>query len=229
MTVVAILPALNEEEAIAEAVASIPRGAVDEIIVVDNGSTDRTREQAEAAGARVVHEPRRGYGAACIAGAAAAPDASVYVYLDGDASENAGLLSDLVEAVTSGRAQLALGVRAGAIAPGAMPWQQRVGNRVLVALLNQLAGSSLRDLPSLKAVDGPTLRSFGVRETTYGWTAELITRAACRGIAIEQTVVGLRPRRGKSKVGGSIVKSVRVGSVIAGTILRVWREERRMR
>lgn len=227
MTVVAILPALNEEAGIFEAVASIPRTAVDEIIVVDNGSTDRTRERAEAAGARVIREPRRGYGSACLAGVAAAPGARVYVFLDGDASENAARISELVEAVASGGVKLALGVREGAIESGAMPWQQRLGNRVLVALVNRLTGSSLRDLPSLKVVDGPMLRALNLQETTYGWTGELITRAACRREPIEQILVGLRRRKGRSKVSGSMVKSVRVGWVIVGTIVRVWRDENR--
>jgi hypothetical protein len=122
---------------------------------------------------------------------------------------------------------LALGVREGTIERGAMPWQQRVGNCVLVALINHLAGSSLRDLPSLKVVDGPTLRTLAPRETTYGWTAELITHAACRKMPIEQVPVGLRRRKGQSKVSGSMVTSVRVGWVIVATILRVWRDERR--
>lgn len=229
MTVVAILPALNEEAGIADAVASIPRSSVDTIIVVDNGSTDQTAARARSAGAHVVREDRRGYGSACMAGVRAAPDASVYVFLDGDASENASRIDELVSSVATARFAVALGVREGAIEPGAMPWQQRYGNRALVALLNRLAGSSLRDLPSLKAIDGPTLRSFELTEMTYGWTAELISRAAFRGVAIEQVLVGLRPRKGRSKVSGSIVNSLRAGWGITATILRVWREERRQR
>jgi glycosyltransferase involved in cell wall biosynthesis len=229
MTVVAILPALNEEAGITDAVGSIPRSSVDTIIVVDNGSTDQTAARARSAGAQVVRENRRGYGFACMAGVRAAPNASVYVFLDGDASENASRTEDLVLRVTTGHIALALGVREGAIEPGAMPWQQRYGNRVLVALLNRLAGSSLRDLPSLKVIDGPTLRSFDLTETTYGWTAELISRAAFRGVAIEQVLVGLRPRKGRSKVSGSIINSLRAGWRITATILRVWREERRRR
>lgn len=226
---VAILPALNEEAGIASAIASIPRSAIDEIIVVDNGSTDRTAELARAAGASVVREDRRGYGSACMAGVCAAPDASIYVFLDGDASENGARIAELVDLVASGRTQLALGVREGAIEPGAMPWQQRYGNRLLVALLNRLAAAKLRDLPSLKVIDGPTLHSFGLTETTYGWTAELIARAAFREVAIEQVLVGLRRRKGRSKVSGSIVNSLRAGWGITSTILRVWREERRRR
>jgi glycosyltransferase involved in cell wall biosynthesis len=229
MSRVAILPALNEEAGIAAAVASIPRSAIDEIVVVDNGSVDRTAELARAAGACVVREDRGGYGSACMAGVRAAPDARIYVFLDGDASENGARIAELVELVASGRTQLALGVREGAIEPGAMPWQQRYGNRLLVALLNRLAAAELRDLPSLKVIDGPTLRSFGLTETTYGWTAELIARAAFRGAAIEQVRVGLRRRKGRSKVSGSMVNSLRAGWGITSTILRVWREERRHR
>lgn len=229
MSRVAILPALNEEAGIAEAVASIPRSSVDTIIVVDNGSTDQTASRARSAGALVVRENRRGYGSACMAGVRAAPDAAVYVFLDGDASENASRIADLVLRVTTGKVAIALGVREGAIEPGAMPWQQRYGNRVLVALLNRLAGTSLHDLPSLKVIDGPTLRSLDLTETSYGWTAELISRAAFRSIAIEQVLVGLRPRKGRSKVSGSIINSLRAGWGITATILRVWREERRQR
>ncbi len=229
MSRVAILPALNEEAGIVSAVESIPRAAIDEIIVVDNGSTDRTAELARTAGARVVREERRGYGSACMAGVRAAPDASIYVFLDGDASENGERIAELVEFVRSRRTRLALGVREGAIQPGAMPWQQRYGNRVLVALLNRLAHCGLNDLPSLKVIDGPTLRSFGLTEATYGWTAELIARAAFRDVGIEQVLVGLRRRKGRSKVSGSMVNSLRAGWGITSTILRVWREERRQR
>ncbi len=229
MSVVAILPALNEEEGIAHAVAAIPRGTVDEIVVVDNGSTDGTPARAAAAGARVVREPRHGYGYACQAGVSAAPGARVYVFLDGDASEVTEALPDLVRLVAAGRADLVLGAREGAVEPGAMPWQQRFGNRVLTTLLNALAGSRLRDLPSLKVVDGPTLRSFDLRETTYGWTAELIAKAAFRGALIEQVPTGLRRRRGSSKVGGRLVPSLRAGWTISRTILRVWWRERRTR
>ena len=229
MTRVAILPALNEEQGIGEAVAAIQSGVVDEVIVVDNGSTDRTAERARAAGARVVHEPARGHGAACMAGVRAAPYASVYVFLDGDASENLGRLGDLIGIVERGGARLVLGVREGEVEPGSMPWQQRFGNRLLTLLLRTLSGAAVRDLPSLKVVDGPTLRSLCPRERTYGWTAELISRAAFRQIEIGQVATGMRRRRGRSKVSGSMVNSVRAGWGIASTIVRVWREERRAR
>jgi glycosyltransferase involved in cell wall biosynthesis len=226
---VAILPALNEEDGIAHAVASIPPHAVDEIVVVDNGSTDRTAERALAQGARVVAEPRRGYGAACDAGVRAAPDAGVYVFLDADASEITTALADLVRLVASGAADLALGVREGELEPGAMPWQQRWGNRFLTCLLNMLAGSRLRDLPSLKVVNGPMLRSYRLREMTYGWTVELIATSAFRRARILQVPTGLRRRRGKSKVSGSMTRSMRAGIVLTRTILRVWWRERATR
>lgn len=227
MSRVAILPALNEEDAISAAVAGVPRSAVDEIIVVDNGSTDGTAERARAAGARVIREPERGYGSACMAGVRAAPTARVYVFLDGDASENADGLAGLIGAIERGEALVVLGIREGDLQAGSMPWQQRCGNRLLTFLLNRLSGASLRDLPSLKVVDGATLRSLELRERTYGWTAELIARAAFRGMRIAQVDTGMRRRRGTSKVSGSIVTSVRAGWRITATIVRVWRDERR--
>ena len=229
MNRVAILPALNEEDGIALAVASIPIGAVDEVIVVDNGSSDKTAERACAVGARVVHESVRGYGSACMAGVNAAPDARLYVFLDGDASEIADRLVDMIALVERGDAQLVLGNRSGSVETGAMPWQQRLGNRLLTSLLNRLAGSNLRDLPSLKVVDGATLRAFALRERTYGWTAELISRAAFRAVRIEQVATGMRRRHGRSKVSGSLRTSLRAGWVISSVILRVWRDERRQR
>lgn len=227
MSRVAILPAFNEEDGIGMAVASIPAGAVDEVIVVDNGSCDKTAERASEAGARVIHEPVRGYGSACMAGVNAAPDASIYVFLDGDASEIADRLTDMIGRVERGDAQLVLGIREGNIESGAMPWQQRLGNRVLTSFLNRLAGSNLRDLPSLKVVNGPTLRSFALRERTYGWTAELISRAAFQGVRIEQIKTGMRRRRGRSKVSGSLRTSLRAGWVMSSVIWRVSRDERR--
>jgi glycosyltransferase involved in cell wall biosynthesis len=226
MTVVTIIPALNEEAAIAAVVAGIPRDLVDEVIVVDNGSTDGTAAEASLAGARVVPQPERGYGAAMMAGVAAAPDADVYVFMDGDHADVPDQLPAMLDALGSGRAQLALGVRARDVEPGAMYWHQRLGNRVIVWMIARISRRHLRDVPSLKAIDGPTLRSLDLHERTHGWTAELIAKAAMRGVPIAEIDAGYRRRIGASKVSGSARGSVLAAWRITSAIVRVWRTER---
>ncbi len=226
MRVVAIVPALNEEEAIGGVVRDLVVAGIHEVIVVDNGSTDNTAAVAAAAGSTVVSQPERGYGAACIAGVDAAPGADIVLFLDGDATEVMGDLRDMICAVAQGKCKLALGVRTRRSGRNAMPWQQRLGNNLLARLASRLTGVKLTDLPSLKVVDGATLRAFDVRDRRYGWTAELITRAAMRGCAIAEFPRGTKPRKGQSKVTGSVRRNLRVGWAIAVTIVRVWKEER---
>lgn len=228
MKVVAIVPALNEEEAIRGVVGDLLRAGIHEVIVVDNGSTDGTASEATAAGATVVFQPERGYGAACIAGLDAAADAGVLVFLDGDATEVMDGLDDMIRAVGQGHLLLALGVRIGRGERHAMPWQQRLGNRLLAALASRLTGARLSDLPSLKVIDGETLRALDVRDRGYGWTAELITRAAMRKYAIGEFPRAQGKRKGHSKVTGSALRNLRVGRAIAAKIIRVWNEERGM-
>ena len=225
MSVVVIIPALNEERAIAQVVAGVPGELVDTIIVVDNGSTDRTADVARAAGAMVVAQPERGYGAALIAGAAAMPDAGVYVFMDGDASDVTDQLGEMLRVVRSGEARLVLGVREGAVEAGSMLWHQKMGNRLVTWMISRISRRKLRDLPSLKVIDGDTYRALGMRERTHGWTAELISKAAVRGITIAEVETGYRRRIGESKVSGSLRGSVLAGYRIIAAVVRVWRTE----
>ena len=225
MTVAVVIPALNEERAIAQVVAGIPRDIIDTIVVVDNGSTDRTADVARTAGAVVVEQKERGYGAALMAGVAAVPLAEVYVFMDGDASDVTDELGEMLRMVHAGEAQLVLGVREGAVEPGSLLWHQQLGNKLVTWMISRISRRRLRDLPSLKVIDGDTYRSLDMRERTHGWTAELITKAALRGLSIVEVKTGYRRRIGDSKVSGSMRGSALAGYRIVAAVIRVWRTE----
>jgi len=151
MRICVIIPALNEEECIGRLVASLPRPLVSEVIVVDNNSSDRTAEVARAAGATVLTQARRGYGHACAAGADAAGDAELLVFMDGDLSDDPAELPNIVAPIISGEADLVLGTRTH-IEPGSLTPHQIAGNRVALILIALLLRRRLQDLPSFKAV-----------------------------------------------------------------------------
>src|SRR5438094_8867137 len=170
-----VIPALNEEAAIGGVVREVPRDLVDEIIVVDNGSTDRTAETAAAAGARVLREPTRGYGAACLAGALAAGDTDILVFLDGDRNEDPAEFPLVFGPVLAGEADLVLGarVRRGA-SRGTLTLQQRLGHRVVTALVRALYGPSLTDIGPFRAIPARALRDLGMEHKTYVWLVEMV-------------------------------------------------------
>jgi glycosyltransferase involved in cell wall biosynthesis len=226
MRVSVVIPALNEEAAIGEVVREIPRDLVHEIIVVDNGSTDRTAARASAAGARVVHEPTRGYGSACLAGTRAAGDADILVFLDGDRNENPHELPLVLGPVLAGAADLVIGSRVrGGAEPGALTPQQRVGNRLVTMLLRLLYGIALTDIGPFRAIPTRVLRDLRMEHTTYGWPVEMIVKAARRGYRIVEVPVTCRARLGRSKVGGTLQGSVLAGYHLLFTTLRYawWR------
>ncbi len=225
MRVSVVIPALNEEAAIAEVVREIPCDLVHEIIVVDNGSTDRTAARASAAGARVVHEPTRGYGSACLAGTRAAA-ADILVFLDGDRNENPRELPLVLGPVLAGAADLVIGSRVrGGAEPGALTPQQRVGNRLVTMLLRLLYGIALTDIGPFRAIPARVLRDLRMEHTTYGWPVEMIVKAARRGYRIVEVPVTCRARLGRSKVGGTLKGSVLAGYHLLFTTLRYawWR------
>jgi glycosyltransferase involved in cell wall biosynthesis len=228
MKVCAIIPALNEETAIGRVVSEVPRNLVDEIIVVDNDSADATAKVAREAGARVVAGRERGYGASCMAGVAAAPDADVYVFLDGDGSDVVTRLPELLALVLEGEVALALGVRAGDVEPGSMLWHQRLGNGFFLRLLALLSGRRLHDLPSFKVISAHTLRSLDLRERTHGWTAELISKAALLKLPMVEVETGYRRRVGESKVSGTVKGSALAATRIFWAIVRSWADERKL-
>jgi glycosyltransferase involved in cell wall biosynthesis len=205
MKISVVIPTLNEEQAIGEVVRAVPADRIHEIIVVDNGSTDDTAAQASSAGARVVFEPRPGYGFACLAGAKAAADADVIVFLDGDRSDDPAQLEAIVDPLLDNRADLVIGSRIqGLLEKGAMPLHGRLGNRFVVFLLRRLYGINITDVGSFRAIKARRLSDLGMQQMTYGWPVEMVVKAARKKLRIQSVPVNYRRRIGKSKVTGTI-------------------------
>ncbi len=214
MKVCCIIPALNEEGAIGNVVSSIDRSLVNQIIVADNGSTDATKEVAARAGALVVHEPRKGYGWACLAGVAAAPDADVYLFLDGDGADDTSLVNDVIAPIICNEADMVIGSRVRGVLyeKGALTPPQRFGNWLSTHLLNVLYGTHYTDLGPFRAIKRDALIRMHMATRSYGWTVEMQIKAAVMGIRIAEVPVNCRCRRaGKSKVSGSVK-----GVILAG-------------
>ena len=209
-----IIPALNEAGNIRQLAQETGAAARVDVIVVDNNSTDATAEEARLGGAKVVFEPRRGYGYACAAGVAAAGAADILVFMDGDYSFSPGDLAGLLAPISAGRADLVLGSRRlGSSVPGSMPFQQRFGNWLVAHLMNALYGVSITDLGPYRAIRKQLLLGLDMREMTYGWPTEMIVKAARRRARILEAPVSYRSRRsGKSKVSGTL----------RGTVLAAW-------
>src|SRR6266851_9288286 len=223
-----VIPTLNEEEAIAGVVAAVPLRAVDDIIVVDSGSTDRTVERARAAGARVVSLRERGYGRACRAGAEAAQDCDIVVFLDGDGSDCPELIPCIVEPIVEGRCDFVIGSRTrGERESGSMAAHQLFAGRIIGAAMRLLYGVRYTDMCPFRAIRRDTLTRLSMREETYGWNLEMQMRAARAGLRILEVPVAHRRRAGgTSKVSGNLRGTIKASWRILATFVRIAAEGR---
>jgi glycosyltransferase involved in cell wall biosynthesis len=190
------------------------------VIVADNGSTDGTARAAGELGARVVSEPRRGYGYACLAGIAILPaDAEIVVFMDGDYSDYPVELDDLVSAMSQHQADLVIGSRVlGEHEKGSLTPQQRFGNWLATRLIRWLYGFSYTDLGPFRAIRAEALRQLRMQDPTYGWTVEMQIKALQHRMKVVEIPVRYRKRIGKSKVSGTLSGSVKAGATILWTI-----------
>lgn len=215
-----IIPALNEARAIARVIGDIPQW-VDNIVVADNGSSDGTADIARQNGAHVILEIERGYGAACLAGIAACPDADIFVFLDADYSDHPDELGRVADPVIDGTCDMVIGSRvAGHAQKGALTPQQKFGNWLACKLMNGLWNTHYTDLGPFRAIDAAALQRMKMQDRTYGWTVEMQIKAALLNMRVREVPVSYRPRIGTSKISGTVRGTILAGAKILGLIGR---------
>ncbi len=216
-----IIPAFNEEASIGLVLDALPKDRLHEIIVVNNGSTDRTAEVAESHGARVVNEMRRGYGRACLAGMSALDHPDVVVFLDGDFSDYPEEIGLILEPILKDEQDFVLGSRMmlkrsrRALLP-----QARYGNRLAVFLIRLFFGHRYTDLGPFRAIRYSSLKSLGMQDTNFGWTVEMQVKAVRKKLRTAEVAVRYRERVGVSKITGTLKGTVLAGGKIIFTIFK---------
>ena len=218
-----VIPVIDEGATIAGVVRAVPRDVIDEIIVVDGGSRDDTVAAARAAGARVIVEPRAGYGAACLAGVRAAGDCDVIAFIDGDGSDDPRDLSRVVAPILFDDRDFVVGSRTrGRREKGSMGAHQLLAGRLAGLAMRALYGVRYTDMGPLRAIRREALEKLNMRERTYGWNLEMQMRAARAGLRILELPVAHRNRAGgSSKVAGSLRGTLRASWNLASTFVRV--------
>lgn len=219
MNVSVIIPVLNEEGAIANVINDIPKKLVQEIIVVDNGCTDRTAAIARKHGAKVVTEPRKGYGRACLTGIANVNKADIVVFLDGDYSDDPKEMSLLVKPIQDGLAELVIGARIPS-EKGALLPQAKFGNKLATLLMRVLHGVKYTDLGPFRAILYTKLLALEMQDKNFGWTIEMQLKAAKAGMNVKEVPVTYRKRIGTSKISGTFIGSIKAGVKIITTLFK---------
>ncbi len=223
MRVAVVIPARNEEASLPRVLEAIPEGLVEEVVVVDNASTDGTARAATAGGATLLEEPRRGYGSACLKGIdylrRKRPD--VVVFLDADFSDHPDEMGRLLAPIARGEADLVIGSRTlGLREPGALLPQARAGNWLATRLLWILYGGRFTDLGPFRAIRFDRLVDLGMGDRDFGWTVEMQIRAVKRGLRTTEVPVSYRRRVGVSKITGTVGGTVKAGAKILWTLGR---------
>ncbi len=234
MKTLVLIPAFNEARAIGNVIGDLPAEWVDEVVVVNNASTDATRRNAEAAGATVLDEPRRGYGWACLRGIAYAkqrqqrqqrpPD--VLVFLDGDYSDHPDELPRLLRPIQRNEADFVIGSRMrgrrrGRVEPGAMLPQAVVGNRLACFLMRRIWRARYTDLGPFRAIRFAHLLALDMQDKTFGWTIEMQIKAVEAGLRVAEAPVSYRRRVGVSKITGTVAGTLKASAKILWTIGRM--------
>ena len=215
-----VIPALDEEASIGHVLRDIPL-VVDDIVVVDNGSTDSTSDVARQHGARVIDEPHRGYGAACLAGIKALGDVDVIVFLDADYSDRPEDMPAVLAPIERGVADLVVGSRVrGRAGKGSLTATQKIGNALACGLLRLCFRVGYTDLGPFRAIRRDALTRLDMSDRDYGWTVQMQARAARVGLRSFEVPVSYRPRIGHSKISGTVRGVACAGTKIIGTILR---------
>ena len=221
-----IVPALNEAQAVAQVIRGLRaltqdgEPLLDQIIVCDNGSTDATAVRARAAGAEVVREPARGYGAACLRAQRALEPCAAILYVDADGSVDPDDIPPLLRAWQGGSALVVGSRKLGMVAPGAMSRSQRLGNALACALIRGIWRRPVTDLGPLRLIDREALEALAMADQAYGWTAEMQCKALNAGLRVTEVPVSVARRAGPSKISGSWLGVFRAGRGILGMVAR---------
>ena len=217
-----IIPAINEEESIGLVLNDIPKDIAREIIVVDNGSHDNTANVAENLGAKVMLEPLRDYGSACLRGISVLKkDTDIVVFLDGDYSDYPQDMHTILKPILTGKAEMVIGSRMlGAREKGALLPQAVFGNKLAAFLIRLFWGFRYTDLGPFRAITYKVLLSLNMADKNFGWTVEMQIKALKKGLRIVEVPVRYRRRIGKSKITGTFSGTVRAGTKIIYTIFK---------